>query len=152
MDAKLVVIDYEFCSYNYRAFDIANHFQEWMYDYTNKSYPYYYIAKDKFPSKETRLDFLKTYLDETLVGSSRALSITHESRQQQAEALQREVEAFFIVPNLLWALWSMAQSVSTKITFGYWVKIPSKFASNLLKISIFVSVLCRGTNAVLLPF
>ena len=51
MDAKLIVIDYVFCSYNYRAFDIANHFQEWMYDYTNKSYPYYYIAKDKFPSK-----------------------------------------------------------------------------------------------------
>ena len=56
MDAKLIVIDYEFCSYNYRAFDIANHFQEWMYDYTNKSYPYYHIAKDKFPSKETRVN------------------------------------------------------------------------------------------------
>ena len=56
MDAKLMVIDYEFCSYNYRAFDIANHFQEWMYEYTNKSYPYYSIAKDKFPSKETRVN------------------------------------------------------------------------------------------------
>ena len=55
MDAKLVVIDYEFCSYNYRAFDIANHFQEWMFDYTNKSFPYYFISKDKFPSKETRV-------------------------------------------------------------------------------------------------
>ena len=56
MDAKLMVIDYEFCSYNYRAFDIANHFQEWMYEYTNKSYPYYSIAKDKFPSQETRVN------------------------------------------------------------------------------------------------
>jgi len=120
MDAKLIVIDYEFCSYNYRAFDIANHFQEWMYDYTNKSYPYYYIAKDKFPSKETRLEFLKTYYDETLVGSPKALSLTNEDRQQQAEALQLEVEAFLVVPNLLWALWSISQSVSTKITFGYW--------------------------------
>ena len=64
MDAKLIVIDYEFCSYNYRAFDIANHFQEWMYDYTNKSYPYYYIAKDKFPSKETRVSkYLKLLND-----------------------------------------------------------------------------------------
>ena len=51
-----MVIDYEFCSYNYRAFDIANHFQEWMYEYTNKSYPYYSIAKDKFPSQETRVN------------------------------------------------------------------------------------------------
>ena len=55
MDAKLVVIDYEFCSYNYRAFDFANHFHEWMFDYTNKSYPYYHSAKDKFPTKETRV-------------------------------------------------------------------------------------------------
>ena len=58
-----MVIDYEFCSYNYRAFDIANHFQEWMYEYTNKSYPYYSIAKDKFPSQETRVNsFVNNYL------------------------------------------------------------------------------------------
>ena len=68
-----------------------------------------------------QLEFLKTYHDETLVGSPKALSLTNEARQQQAEKLQREVEAFLIVPNLLWALWSIGQSVSTKITFGYWV-------------------------------
>ena len=79
-----------------------------------------------FNSFETfQLDFLKTYYDETLVGSPKALSLTNEVRQQQVEALQREIEAFFIVPNLLWALWSISQSVSTKITFGYWVSTSS---------------------------
>ena len=68
-----------------------------------------------------QLEFLKTYLDENLAGSPKALSLTNEDRHQQAEALQKEVEAFFVVPNLLWAMWSMAQSVSTKITFGYWL-------------------------------
>ena len=29
----VMLIDYEFSSYNYRAFDLANHFNEWMYDY-----------------------------------------------------------------------------------------------------------------------
>ena len=29
----VVLIDFEFSSYNYRGFDIANHFNEWMYDY-----------------------------------------------------------------------------------------------------------------------
>ena len=72
-----------------------------------------------------QLDFLKTYYDETLVGSPKALSLTNEARQQKVEALQREIEAFFIVPNLLWALWSISQSVSTKITFGYWVRTSS---------------------------
>ena len=68
---------------------------------------------------------MKTYYDETLVGSPKALSLTNEARQQKVEALQREIEAFFIVPNLLWALWSISQSVSTKITFGYWVRTSS---------------------------
>ncbi len=57
MDAKLVVIDYEFCSYNYRGFDIANHFSEWIYDYNNKDYPYYHIAKDKFASRDTQVGY-----------------------------------------------------------------------------------------------
>ena len=61
-------------------------------------------------------------MDESLAGSPKALSMTNENRLQLAEALQKEVEAFFIVPNLLWAMWAMAQSVSTKITFGYWVR------------------------------
>ena len=73
-----------------------------------------------------QLEFLKTYYDETLVGSPKALSLTNEDRQQQAEALQLEVEAFLVVPNLLWALWSISQSISTKITFGYWVSIELK--------------------------
>lgn len=83
---------------------------------------FYQLFENIFFIYYFQLEFLKTYLDENLAGSSRALSITNESRTQQAEALQREVEAFFVVPNLLWALWSLAQSVSTKITFGYWVK------------------------------
>ena len=61
MDAKLVIIDYEYSSYNYRAFDFANHFHEWMFDYTNKSYPFYFLDKDKFPSKEQRVSWVHRY-------------------------------------------------------------------------------------------
>ena len=68
MDAKLVVIDYEYCSYNYRAFDIANHFSEWMFDYTNKDYPFYYIDQDKFPSKEQRVNNMCRCYHNTLRG------------------------------------------------------------------------------------
>ncbi len=50
-----MIIDYEFCSYNYRAFDIANHLCEWMFDYNHKAYPFYHFEKDKFPSKERQV-------------------------------------------------------------------------------------------------
>ncbi|KAF3836844.1 hypothetical protein F7725_004308, partial [Dissostichus mawsoni] len=31
---RLMLIDFEYSSYNYRGFDFGNHFCEWMYDYT----------------------------------------------------------------------------------------------------------------------
>lgn len=38
----LVVIDFEYCAYNHRGFDLANHFAEWRYDYTNPEWPHFY--------------------------------------------------------------------------------------------------------------
>ena len=55
MDKSLVVIDFEFCSYNYRAFDIANHWVEWMYDYGNEESPYYYMHRQNYPSKQQQV-------------------------------------------------------------------------------------------------
>ena len=51
----MIPIDYEYCAYNYRAFDLANHFSEWMYDYTKKEYPYYRRNRRFFPSKERQV-------------------------------------------------------------------------------------------------
>ena len=59
VDDAIVIIDYEFCSYNYRAFDIANHFCEWMFDYDHKAWPFYHCEPDKFPSKEKQVTILK---------------------------------------------------------------------------------------------
>lgn len=48
----LVLIDFEYCSYNFRGFDLANHFIEWMYDYTNPEYPHYHVNKKNYCSVE----------------------------------------------------------------------------------------------------
>lgn len=54
-EPKLVLIDYEYCSYNYRGFDLANHFVEWTYDYTNPEYPNYYERFDQYPTLEQKV-------------------------------------------------------------------------------------------------
>jgi choline/ethanolamine kinase len=54
-DPHLVLIDFEYCSYNYRGFDLANHFLEWMYDYTNSTYPYFTVNKNNFPTREQQV-------------------------------------------------------------------------------------------------
>lgn len=53
---SLCLIDYEYCAYNYRGFDIANHFVEWTYDYTNPNYPYYTVNRELFPTKDQQVN------------------------------------------------------------------------------------------------
>lgn len=54
-EPKLVLIDFEYCAYNHRGFDIANHFQEWAFDYTNPEHPFYYEHQDSTPSLEQKV-------------------------------------------------------------------------------------------------
>jgi choline/ethanolamine kinase len=55
MDPRLVLIDFEYCSYNYRGFDIANHFLEWTYDYTNGAHPYFTVNENNYPRREQQV-------------------------------------------------------------------------------------------------
>lgn len=52
---ELVLIDFEYCSYNYRGFDIANHFVEWQYDYTAAEYPFFHERTGSGPTKEQKV-------------------------------------------------------------------------------------------------
>ena len=52
---SVMIIDYEFCGYNYRGYDLANHLCEWVYDYSNKAFPYYHCQREYFPSKERQV-------------------------------------------------------------------------------------------------
>jgi choline/ethanolamine kinase len=55
MDPRLVLIDFEYCSYNYRGFDLANHFLEWTYDYSNSAHPYFTVNKSNYPMREQQV-------------------------------------------------------------------------------------------------
>lgn len=122
-EKKLTVIDFEFCSYNFRAFDIANHWAEWMYDYTLEESPYYTIKREKYPSKEQQVEFLRSYVDVYFDNNSdmppplRRSSLTLD---QQLEVILKEVNMFQMVPHLLWGLWSIKNSIDSKILFAYW--------------------------------
>lgn len=52
---ELVIIDFEYCSYNYRGFDLANHFVEWQYDYTAEEYPFFHERKGAGPTDEQKV-------------------------------------------------------------------------------------------------
>lgn len=54
-EPELMIIDFEYCAYNYRGFDLANHFIEWMIDYTNKEYPFFFYKSEQYPNIEQQV-------------------------------------------------------------------------------------------------
>ncbi|KAM9763280.1 choline kinase alpha isoform 3-T3 [Dama dama] len=59
---KLMLIDFEYSSYNYRGFDVGNHFCEWMYDYNYEKYPFFRANILKYPTRKQQLHFISNYL------------------------------------------------------------------------------------------
>lgn len=57
-EPELMIIDFEYCAYNYRGFDLANHLIEWMIDYTNKEYPFFFYRSDQYPNNEQQVRLL----------------------------------------------------------------------------------------------
>ena len=57
---KLMLIDFEFASYNPRGFDLADHLSEYIFDYDAKSPPFSKIQK--LPSKEHMMEFMNAYV------------------------------------------------------------------------------------------
>ncbi|KAI9538193.1 hypothetical protein NQZ68_017926 [Dissostichus eleginoides] len=52
---RLMLIDFEYSSYNYRGFDFGNHFCEWMYDYTYNQWPFYKATQENYPTREQQV-------------------------------------------------------------------------------------------------
>ncbi|ORY07980.1 kinase-like protein [Basidiobolus meristosporus CBS 931.73] len=94
---ELIVIDFEYSGYNYRAYDIANHFCEWTADYLSEE-PHF-LRLDKYPSKEEQYNFLSAY--------------------EKIEKLYKEVNQFAPASHLLWGLWGLVQASQSGIEFDY---------------------------------
>lgn len=60
-EPRLFLIDFEYCAYNYRGFDLANHFQEWRFDYTNPDYPFYHELEENCPTLEQKVSFISPF-------------------------------------------------------------------------------------------
>ncbi|XP_070152962.1 choline/ethanolamine kinase isoform X1 [Polyergus mexicanus] len=106
---ELVLIDFEYCSYNYRGFDIANHFAEWQYDYTTPEYPFFHERPSAGPTKEQKLNFIRAYLK--ILGKEGSVEEQH---------VMMEVRVFSLTSHLFWGLWSIVNAKISQIPFGYW--------------------------------
>ncbi|XP_068168633.1 choline/ethanolamine kinase [Antennarius striatus] len=109
---RLMLIDFEYSSYNYRGFDFGNHFCEWMYDYTYDQWPFYKSTPENYPTREQQLYFIRAYLAEQ--SSDPTVDQTEIEEQMIIEA-----NRFALASHFLWGLWSIIQAKISTIEFGY---------------------------------
>ncbi|XP_044730625.1 ethanolamine kinase 1 [Chrysoperla carnea] len=96
-------IDFEYAAYNYQAFDIGNHFAE-------------YIGTDNidlsnYPSKELQYDWLKEYLT--------VYNGTKEVSDMDIHNLYVQVNKFALISSVFWGMWSLVQAANSTIDFDF---------------------------------
>ncbi|NXQ79952.1 EKI2 kinase, partial [Nyctibius grandis] len=103
-------IDYEYTGYNYQAFDIGNHFNEFA-GVKEVDYRLY-------PSKETQLQWLRSYLHaykQLTQGERGGAGVAEE----ELEALYVQVNKFSLASHFLWACWGLIQDKYSTIDFNF---------------------------------
>ncbi|KPM08212.1 choline/ethanolamine kinase-like protein 3 [Sarcoptes scabiei] len=110
---QIVFIDFEFCAYNNRGFDIGNHFCERMFDYSNPEWPHFYSDLNEYPNEQAQRDFVREYLKQWKELKQCDDEFDNENH------LIKEAEFYILASHLLWTLWSLNSAATSKITFGY---------------------------------
>uniref|UniRef100_A0A1B6CGP1 Choline/ethanolamine kinase n=1 Tax=Clastoptera arizonana TaxID=38151 RepID=A0A1B6CGP1_9HEMI len=109
-EENVVIIDYEYCSYNYRAYDLANHFIEWTFDYSNPVAPNFFTTKENYPSRSQMVTFLERYISH----------FGQTSGPVNYDAIITEIQHFTMASHLFWGMWSIVSAKRSHIPFGYW--------------------------------
>lgn len=104
-EGDMMLCDVEYGAYNYRGFDIGNHWCEWTG---------FELDTSRFPEKEQQLQWCRYYLD--------ALSLidsTSPNASTSPEQLRREGQAFTLASELFWTAWALVQTEVSEIDFDY---------------------------------
>ncbi|KAI4990511.1 hypothetical protein ZWY2020_038874 [Hordeum vulgare] len=100
LEEKLYFIDFEYGSYSYRGYDIANHFNE---------YAGFDCDYNLYPDKDAQYHFFRNYLSDR----------PSEVQEQNLDALYTETNTFRLASHVYWALWALIQARVSPIDFDY---------------------------------
>ncbi|MQM04741.1 hypothetical protein Taro_037542, partial [Colocasia esculenta] len=98
---KLYLIDFEYGSYNYRGYDIANHFNE---------YAGFECDYNLYPDNVSQYHFFRNYLQPEM---------PEKVTDRDLEALYVETNTFMLASHIYWAIWALIQAKVSPIEFDY---------------------------------
>lgn len=100
-------IDYEYAGYNYLAFDIGNHFNEFA-GVNEVDYSHY-------PDKELQRRWLRKYLE----SYKEFKGLVTEVTEKEIEILYIQVNQFSLASHFFWGLWALIQAKYSTIDFDF---------------------------------
>ncbi|XP_063823448.1 ethanolamine kinase [Ostrinia nubilalis] len=104
-EGTIAFIDYEYATYNYQGFDIANHFNEFV------GLSIEDIDYSRYPSEEFQKQWIHTYLTEYLN--------TDNPSGQDIDKVYTEVQQLSLASHFLWGIWSLVQYELSNIDFDF---------------------------------
>lgn len=94
-------VDFEYGSYNYRGFDLANHFCECCG---------FECEWENFPTAEEQKRFGRAYL---------TAADGKTPTDEQVEALYTEVQPYIAASHFFWGIWALVQAKFSVVDFDY---------------------------------
>ena len=124
---KFFLIDFEYSDYNYRGYDLANLFNETMFEYDTAAHPHYAYYPEKFPKDEELLEFIKYYMffkmvkpgdvDEDVVYNDDKFRDAYLKKNGDLEKFNKDAQELFdetklcaLFSHYFWCLWAVIQS------------------------------------------
>ncbi|KAE8613026.1 hypothetical protein XENTR_v10007537 [Xenopus tropicalis] len=103
----LQFIDYEYSGYNYQAYDIGNHFNEFAG--VNE------VDYSLYPGRELQFQWLRSYLE----AYKEHKGFSPEVTEKEVEVLYVQVNQFALASHFFWGLWALIQAKYSKIDFDF---------------------------------
>ncbi|XP_077324843.1 ethanolamine kinase 1 [Lithobates pipiens] len=100
-------IDYEYAGYNYQAYDIGNHFNEFAG--VNE------VDYNLYPNRALQLQWLRSYLE----AYKEFKGFSGEVSEKEVEVLYVQVNQFSLASHFFWGLWALIQAKYSRIDFDF---------------------------------
>ncbi|GMT24364.1 hypothetical protein PFISCL1PPCAC_15661 [Pristionchus fissidentatus] len=122
-DEELALIDFEYCDYNYRGFDLGNHLCEYGLDYACEEHPFYNVYPEKLRMEDERRRFCSGYMNELYEMESRDVRLPCDlisgDRTLDLERLETEADLFMPISHIFWSCWAFLNAEQSSIAFGF---------------------------------
>lgn len=137
-EGKVAIIDYEYCGFNLRTYDIACLVNETPFDYEVAEPPFFHNKSERKVSKEDLKELLLVYLlfqeleddldEEELLSLAREpeIAITalrekigKDETRLRLEDLEREYKLSSVLNHHFWSLWAVTKCSDMQIAFDY---------------------------------